>query len=65
MKPKFVRFMTKMNPNNGSETKPNIFQQDMFKSGMIFIGHKMLNYFSRFYNYHISNDFIAKVSTNK
>ena len=28
--------MTKVNPNNRNETKPDIFPWDIFKSGMFF-----------------------------
>ena len=33
---KFLSFMTKVNPNNGIETKSDIFPWDIFKSGIIF-----------------------------
>ena len=42
--------MTKVNPNNGNETKLDIFPWDIFKSDFIFIGHnKILQYFNDFY----------------
>ena len=33
---KFLHFMTKVNPNNGIETKSDIFPWNIFKSDMIF-----------------------------
>ena len=45
--------MTTMNPNNGNESKSDIFQWDIFKSDIFFIGHKILKYFSGFYSWHI------------
>ena len=44
--------MTKVSPNNGNETKSDIFPMDIFKSDIIFIGHKILKYFNDFYNWH-------------
>ena len=32
----FVSFMTKVNPNNGNETKLDIFSWNIFKSDIIF-----------------------------
>ena len=46
--------MTKVNPNNGNERKSDIFQRDIFKSGIIFFGRKMLQYFNDFYDLHFS-----------
>ena len=44
---------TKMNPNNGNETKPGIFPMDIFKSDNIFLMYcKILRYFNDFYNWH-------------
>ena len=40
--------MTTVKPNNGSETKSDIFSWDIFKS--FFIGHKILKYFNDLYN---------------
>ena len=34
--------MTKVNPNNGNETKSDIFPWDIFKSDIILIGRKIL-----------------------
>ena len=33
---KFLHFMTKVNPNNGIETKSDIFPWNIFKSDIIF-----------------------------
>ena len=49
--------MTKVNPNNGSATKPDIFPQDIFKSDIIF--HWLQDTIKYF-----NENFIAKVSTN-
>ena len=46
--------MAKVNPNNGNETKSDIFLRDIFKSDIVFIGHKILKYFNDFYNWHFS-----------
>ena len=46
--------MTKVNRNNGSETKWDIFPRDIFKSDIIFISRKILKYFNDFYNWHFS-----------
>ena len=35
-KSKFLHFMTKVNPNNGIETKSDIFPWNIFKSDIIF-----------------------------
>ena len=35
--------MTRVNPNSGNETKSDIFPRKIFKSDIIFIGHKILN----------------------
>ena len=41
--------MTKVNPNNGNETKSEIFSWDIFKSDTIsFFIKKILNYFNDF-----------------
>ena len=47
-------FMTKVNPNSGNETKPDIFSSDVLKSDIIFIGCKILKYFNDFYNWNFS-----------
>ena len=46
--------MTKMNPNNGNETRPYIFPRDTFKSDIILIGRKRPKYFNDFYNWNVS-----------
>ena len=46
--------MAKVNPNNGNETKSDIFSRDIFKSDIIFIGRKILKYFNDFCNCHFS-----------
>ena len=46
--------MTKVNPNNGNESKSDIFPREIFKSAVLFIGSKTLNYFNDFYNWHFS-----------
>ena len=48
-KSKFLNFMTKVNPNNGNETKPDIFS----------VGHIqiMLKYSNEFHNYNVSISF--------
>ena len=53
-KSKFLDFLTKVNLNNGNDTKSDIFPRDVFKSDIIFIGHKMLKYLNGFYNWHFS-----------
>ena len=50
----FLSFLTKVKPNNGYATKLDIFPRDIFKSDIIFIGHKILKYFNDFYNWHFS-----------
>ena len=46
--------MTKVSPNNGNETKSDIFPWNIFKSDIIFTCFKMLKYFNDFYNWHFS-----------
>ena len=36
LKSKLLYFMTKVNPNNGNETKSEVFSWDMLKSNIIF-----------------------------
>ena len=45
--------MTKVNPNNGNETKSNIFPWDIFKSDTIFLS-KHIKYFINFQNQNFS-----------
>ena len=49
-----LEFHTKVNSNNGNESKSDIFPRDIFKSNIIFIGRKILKYFNDFYNWHFS-----------
>ena len=42
--------MTKMNPNNGNETKSDIFSWDIFKSDIIFHWLQNTKNFNDFYN---------------
>ena len=53
-KSKFLSFMTKVNPNNGIETKSDIFPWNIIKSDIFFIGRKILKYFNDFYNWNFS-----------
>ena len=46
--------MTKMNPKNGNEAKPNIFPRDIFKSDMIFDWSQILKHFDDIYNWYLS-----------
>ena len=50
----YFSVMTKVNPNKGNETKPDIFSWDIFRSDIIFIGHKTLTCFNDFYNWQLS-----------
>ena len=54
--------MTKISANKGTETKSDIFPQDIFKSGIIFFVQKILKYFNKVYKYLI---FMTKVSAHK
>ena len=57
--------MTKVNPTNGNETKSDIFLREIFKSDIIFIGHKILKYFNDFYNWHFSISMQKLVQSSK
>ena len=47
--------MTRVNPNNGIETKADIFVWNLFKSDIIFsLVVKKLKYFNDFYNWKFS-----------
>ena len=46
--------MTKVNPKNGNETKSDIFHGTYSNLTSFVIGHKILEYFSGFYNKHLS-----------
>ena len=53
---KFLSFITKLNPKNGSETKPDIYSKDIFKSDTIFFLSKKIKVFqwlqkSKFFNF--------------
>ena len=51
---KFLSFVTKVNPNNGNETKSDIFHGIYSNLAKPLIGRKILKYFNDFYNLHIS-----------
>ena len=53
-----------MNPNNGNETKSDIFPWDIFKSDIIFIGRKILKYLNDILSMVLFN-FMEKVNANK
>ena len=61
---KFLNFMSNVNPNNGNGTKPDIFHKTDWNLTSFLICHKILKYFSGFFNYHLFN-FMAKVNTSK
>ena len=46
--------MTKVDPRNRNETKSDIFPRDIFESGIILIGRKILKYFNDFYHWNFS-----------
>ena len=47
--------MTKVNPNNGNETKSSIFPWDIFQSNTIsFFCRKLFKYFNDFQNQNFS-----------
>ena len=64
-KSKLLSFMTTVNPNNGIETKLDIFSWNIFKSGIIFIGHKILNHFNDFCKWHLSMSLQTWAQSNK
>ena len=45
--------MTKMNPNNGNESKSDTFSWDIFKSDILYTGRKTVKYFNDFFNWNI------------
>ena len=49
-KSELFSFMTKLTPNNGSETKSDIFYGTYSNLTSFFIGHKILKYFNGFYD---------------
>ena len=44
--------MTKVNPNNGNETKSDIFYGTHSNLTLFFIRHQILKYFNDFYNWY-------------
>ena len=46
--------MTKLNSNNGNETKSNIIQGTYSILTLFIIGCKILKYFNDFFNWHLS-----------
>ena len=55
--------MTKVKPNNGNETKSDVFSWDIFKSDSIFFFcQNILKYFSDFQNQNFC--FMTKVNPN-
>ena len=46
--------MTKVNQNNGNETKLDLFTWDIFKYDTISFYQKILKYFNHFQNQHLS-----------
>ena len=63
-KSKFLSFMTKVNPNNGNETKSEICPWGTVKSDIIFHWSQNTKIFQLLLQLALFN-FIAKVSTNK
>ena len=57
----FLSFMTKVNPNSGNETKPDIFPLDIFKSDILY--HRLEN--TQIFQWFGSFNFIGKMSRNK
>ena len=49
-KSELFSFMTKLTPNNGSETKSDIFYGTYSNLTSFFIGHEILKYFNGFYD---------------
>ena len=54
LKWKLLSFMTKVNLNNGNETKSDIFLWDIFKSDIILHGRNILKYLNDFYHWPFS-----------
>ena len=52
--------MTKMNSNNGNETKWDIFHAVYSNMTSFLITRKILKYFNDFYNWYILNSLISK-----
>ena len=51
---KISQFMIKVNPNNGNETKSDIFHGIYSNLTSLFNGRKILKYFNDFYNWLLS-----------
>ena len=64
---KILSVITKMNTNNESERKSDIFPWDIFNSDIIFIERKILKYLNDILSFFLFNfnRFIEKVSTKK
>ena len=54
LKWKLLSFMTKVNLNNGNETKSDVFLWDIFKSDIILHGRNILKYLNDFYHWPFS-----------
>ena len=46
--------MTKVNPNNGNETKSDIFRRTYSNLASFIIGRNIIKYFNDFYSRHFS-----------
>ena len=57
--------MTTVNPNNGNETKSDIFCGTYSNLTLIFTGRKILKYFNDFYNCHLSISLQKLAQTSK
>ena len=60
-KSEFLSFMTKVNPNNGNETKSDIFPWDIFKSNN-FLNQNILKYFNDFQSWKFSKLKVSRLS---
>ena len=63
LKSKFLTFMTKKNPNNGNETKPDIFPWDTFKFDTISFFVKNIKFFQLLSKLNFLS-FMTKVNPN-
>ena len=52
--------MTTVNPNNENEINSEFFHGTYSNLTSFFIGHKILKYFSDFYNWHLSIPLLKK-----
>ena len=58
--------MTRVNPNNGSETNKRFFHGTYSNLTSFFLGSKIVNYFDDFCNLQLACfNFTSKLSTNK